>query len=43
VDVELDSSVLSTPPLNQGEQFLDAYTVILLIDDREQFMNASKG
>lgn len=34
---EASSSVLSIPPLSFGERFEDAYEVILVLDDREQF------
>ncbi|XP_068344981.1 crossover junction endonuclease MUS81 isoform X2 [Pyrus communis] len=35
--LEASSSVLSIPPLSFGERFDDAYEVILVLDDREQF------
>ncbi|OWM78430.1 hypothetical protein CDL15_Pgr016154 [Punica granatum] len=35
------SNVLSRPPLSAGENFEDAYEVILILDDREQF--ATRG
>ncbi|KAL3537634.1 hypothetical protein ACH5RR_001000 [Cinchona calisaya] len=38
---EAKSNVLAFPPLDFGERFEDAYVVILVLDDREQF--ASKG
>jgi len=34
-------NILSVPPLSFGERFEDAYEVILILDDREQF--ATKG
>ncbi|BFG20369.1 hypothetical protein CerSpe_066430 [Prunus speciosa] len=34
---EASSNVLSIPPLSFGERFEDAYEVILVLDDREQF------
>uniref|UniRef100_A0A7N0VDP7 Crossover junction endonuclease MUS81 n=1 Tax=Kalanchoe fedtschenkoi TaxID=63787 RepID=A0A7N0VDP7_KALFE len=33
----LNANVLSMPPLSIGERFEDAYQVILILDDREQF------
>lgn len=35
------SNVISLPPLSFGETFEDAYEVILILDDREQF--ATRG
>lgn len=35
--LESSLSVLSIPPLSFGERFEDAYEVILVLDDREQF------
>ena len=43
VDNESKLGGLRMPPLLEGEQFVDVYAVILLLDDREQFMNGSKG
>lgn len=34
---ESKMSILSVPPLSMGERFEDAYEVILILDDREQF------
>ncbi|WJX30848.1 Crossover junction endonuclease mus81 [Trifolium repens] len=36
-DVKSQMSILSVPPLSLGERFEDAYEVILILDDREQF------
>ncbi|KAK8620868.1 hypothetical protein V6N13_067329 [Hibiscus sabdariffa] len=36
-DPKADMNVLSIPPLSFGERFEDAYEVILILDDREQF------
>lgn len=30
-------NLLSVPPLSFGERFEDAYEVVLILDDREQF------
>ena len=30
-------NILSMPPLSFGEKFKDAYNVVLILDDREQF------
>lgn len=35
---EAKSSILSMPPLTYGERFEDVYDVILILDDREQFV-----
>jgi crossover junction endonuclease MUS81 len=35
--MEANTNVLSMPPLSFGEKFEDAYEVILILDDREQF------
>jgi hypothetical protein len=35
--MEANMNVLSVPPLSFGEKFEDAYEVILILDDREQF------
>ena len=43
VDNESNLGGLRMPPLLEGEQFVDVYAVILILDDREQFMNGSKG
>lgn len=34
---ETKSNELAEPPLSFGERFEDAYEVILVLDDREQF------
>lgn len=34
-----DMNVLSVPPLSFGEKFEDTYEVILILDDREQFIS----
>ncbi|KAK2440171.1 Restriction endonuclease, type II superfamily protein [Trifolium repens] len=36
-EVKSQMNILSVPPLNLGERFEDAYEVILILDDREQF------
>ncbi len=36
---EANMNVLSMPPLSLGERFEDAYEVVLILDDREQFAN----
>jgi len=30
-------NILNVPPLSFGERFEDAYDIILILDDREQF------
>lgn len=30
-------NILNVPPLSLGERFEDAYDVVLILDDREQF------
>ncbi|KAL5760348.1 hypothetical protein ACOSQ2_019186 [Xanthoceras sorbifolium] len=35
--LETNMNILSMPPLSFGERFEDAYEVILILDDREQF------
>ncbi|MCO5584676.1 hypothetical protein L7F22_038607 [Adiantum nelumboides] len=42
-DIGSVSSCLHLPPLLDGERFLDTYAVVLILDDRERFMNAGKG
>lgn len=42
-DSGVNSGWLHLPPLIQGERFLDTYAVILILDNREQFMNDGKG
>ncbi|XVE90775.1 hypothetical protein DITRI_Ditri20bG0104100 [Diplodiscus trichospermus] len=37
--LEADMNVLSIPPLSFGERFEDVYEVILILDDREQFIS----
>lgn len=40
---QIESNVLTVPPLSFGETFKDAYDVILILDDREKFtMQGSK-
>ncbi|XP_045819750.1 crossover junction endonuclease MUS81 isoform X1 [Trifolium pratense] len=36
-EVKSQMNILSVPPLSLGERFEDAYEVILILDDREQF------
>lgn len=36
-ELESKVNILSVPPLSLGERFEDAYEVILILDDREQF------
>ncbi|KAK7276951.1 hypothetical protein RIF29_18100 [Crotalaria pallida] len=36
-ELESKMNILSVPPLSLGERFEDAYEVILILDDREQF------
>ncbi|KAF9596020.1 hypothetical protein IFM89_006947 [Coptis chinensis] len=38
-----NTNVLMVPPLRLGERFGDVYEVILILDDREQFVNSNKG
>lgn len=40
-EIKSKMNILSVPPLSFGERFEDAYEVILILDDREQF--ATKG
>ncbi|XP_062208058.1 crossover junction endonuclease MUS81-like isoform X2 [Phragmites australis] len=35
--VYIDSSILAMPPRQSGEEFLEAYEVVLILDDRENF------
>ncbi|KAI5074511.1 hypothetical protein GOP47_0010472 [Adiantum capillus-veneris] len=37
------SSWLHLPPLLDKEKFLETYAVVLILDDRERFMNTGKG
>ncbi|XP_022992270.1 crossover junction endonuclease MUS81 [Cucurbita maxima] len=39
--VKENMNILSMPPLSFGEKFEDAYSVVLILDDREQFANHS--
>ncbi|XP_022139114.1 crossover junction endonuclease MUS81 isoform X2 [Momordica charantia] len=39
--VKANMNILSMPPLSFGEKFEDAYKVVLILDDREQFVNQS--
>ena len=38
-DPRANVNVLPMPPLRFGERFEEAYDVILILDDREQFAN----
>ena len=35
--LRVNMNALSMPPLSFGEKFEDAYEVVLILDDREQF------
>ena len=39
--VKENTNILSMPPLSFGEKFEDAYNVVMILDDREQFANPS--
>ncbi|PIA53638.1 hypothetical protein AQUCO_00900305v1 [Aquilegia coerulea] len=41
--VYTNRQLLMVPPLRLGEKFEDAYDVILILDDREQFVKSNKG
>lgn len=41
--VNFKSAWLHLPPLQGGEMFIDLYDVVLILDDREQFMRDGKG
>jgi crossover junction endonuclease MUS81 len=35
--VSMDNCILAMPPCQSSEEFLEAYEVVLILDDRENF------